>query len=128
MAIKGRRLERKRKRKRYTHTHTHTCTESIENGSRSDNSKRRTLAWPAKRLYAVCVLYGNTARVPTLIFIHCRYNALLLPPGIIHLSARTGAGAPRASLLQTGRRDAARGRLLSSDSDIYNTKKAVIYT
>jgi len=57
-----------------------------ENGSRSDNGERRTLAWPAKRLYAVCVLYGNTARVPTPIFIHRRYNALLLPSGTIHLS------------------------------------------
>jgi len=82
---------------------THICTHGeTENGSRSDNSKRRTLAWPAKRLYAVCVLYGNTARVPTPIFIHCRYNALLLPSGTIHLSP--GPGAPRTPLLQTGRR------------------------
>jgi len=92
---------------------THICTHGeTENGSRSDNSKRRTLAWPAKRLYAVCVLYGNTARVPTPIFIHCRYNALLLPSGTIHLSPGL------RELLSYRRDDAARGRLLSSDSDI----------
>lgn len=96
---RGRRLERKRKKYALTYMRAHRET---ENGSRSDNSRRRTLAWPAKRLYAVCVLYGNTARVPTPIFIHCRYNALLLPPGTIHPQARTGTAS--ASLLQTGRR------------------------
>lgn len=61
-----------------------------ENGSRSNNIERRTLAWPAKSLYAVCVLYGNTARVPTPIFIPRSYNALLRRPTPSILSDRRG--------------------------------------
>lgn len=125
MAINRRRLWKKWKRERERRGYARVrVRRARENGSRSDNSVRRTLAWPAKRLYAVCALYGNTARVPTPIFIYCRYNALLLPPGTIHLS-----GSPSRDRESSSPADGTT-RLAASSChpiQIYNMKKAVTW-
>jgi hypothetical protein len=59
------------------HAHTHRSGEQLQ--ERQQHASHPCVA-RVERFYAVCVLYGNTARVPTPIFIRHRYNALLLRP------------------------------------------------